>query len=378
MGVKSWTDLANDLAGLAKPVAGAETVSLRGAVGRILAEPAVASLPLPARTHAVMDGYALGAVPPGQYRILAAGQEQLELAQACPIAAGDAVPRGTICVVLADRAVAQGSQLTVRQPEKKDNIRRVGEELAAGDSVLLSGLRLDARHTALAAAVGLAALSVRRKPRIAVLTLHDGPSSLPHLAVFDALLRCEGLELTTATAVRSGQLARHLQDLARRNDLIVVVAESLGGEDGVLAAAIHDAGGEAMIRRAALKPAKPIITGLLQGVPVLGLAGTAYATCVAAHLFLRPMLHRLAGHTAAEVLLPAVAAFSRTREPGRAEALPVRLRRQGQQLSLSSAGRFGQLSALAAMDGFALVAAEAGDIAPGIPLLFHPLLTPLV
>ncbi len=378
MGLKSWQTLAQDIAALAKHSSVTDEVSLRGSAGRILARPVIAIHPLPAQTHAVMDGYALGSVPPGQYRLLPARPERLDLAESVAIAAGEGVPLGTASVVLADKASMQDGQIMVRAPHTKDNIRRAGEEVLPGAEILKPRTRLDARHAALAAAAGVEVFDVCRKPRVALLAVHDGAAALPHLAVFTALLDGSTLDLAEAVSIRSAVLAQHMQRLSARCDLIVVVAESLGGEGGLLATAITDSGSEPSIHRAALKPAKPVITGVINGKPVLGLAGTAYATTVAAHLFLRPLLRNLAGLPADDPMLPAIAGFSRTREPGRAEALPVHARRDGAQLVLSPAGRFGQLSALAGMDGFALIEAESGDVTPGSTALYHPLLMPLV
>jgi molybdopterin molybdotransferase len=378
MGLKNWQALARDIAALGKPVAGTDTVSLRGSSGRILARPVMARRPLPAQTHAVMDGYALGSVPPGQYRLLSAKPGRMVLAEAVAVAAGEAVPPGTASVVLADRASLQGDHLVVRESQTKDNIRRAGEEFLPGAGILKPGTRLDARHAALAAAAGSETLDVRRKLRVALLAVHDGDGALPHLAVFSALLGGDHPDLAEAVSIRSPMLAHQMQRLATRCDLLVIVAESLGGEGGFLATAIKTSGGEPVIHRAALKPAKPVITGAINGTPVLGLAGTAYATTVAAHLFLRPLLRSLTGLAADDPAIPAIARFSRSREPGRAEALPVHAKRDGACLVLAPAGRFGQLSALAGMDGFALIDAESGDVTPGITILYHPLLMPLI
>ncbi len=378
MGLKSWQIVAQDIAALGKPVAGTETVSLRGSSGRILARPVIANAPLPALTHAVMDGYALGSVPPGQYRLLQVKPERLGLAESAAILAGETVPLGTASVVLADKAHLQDDQVMVAAPRTKDNIRRAGEEFLQGAEILKPGIRLDARHAALAAAAGVETLDVRCKPCVALLAVHDGAGALPHLAVFSALLAGDHLDLEEAVSIRSTMLAQELRRLADRCDLIVVVAESIGGENGLMASAIAASGGEATIRRAALKPAKPVITGAINGKPVLGLAGTAYATTVAAHLFLRPLLRHLAGLAINDPLIPVFTAFSRAREAGRAEALPVHATREGTRLILSPAGRFGQLGALAAMDGFCLVDADTGPVRPGDPLLYHPLLMPLI
>ncbi len=378
MGLKHWQVLAQDLTLLGKPVQGTETVSLRGAPGRILARPVIARNALPAWTHAVMDGYALGSVPPGQFHLLPPGPRHLKPGEAISIAAGEAVPPGTASVVLADKASVEGDRVVIRAAQGKDNIRRAGEESQAGMEILRSGLRLDARHAALAAAAGLDRLDVFHKPKVALLVLQDTGESLPHLAVLSALLSSDCLDLVEAVSVRTSALAGHLRHLAGRCALTVVVADSLGAEDGTLAATIRASGAEPTIHRAALKPAKPIVTGVIDGMTVLGLAGTAYATTVAAHLFLRPLLRSLVGLPNDDSPLPAVAGFSRQREPGRAEALPVMAAGREGGLLLTLAGRFGQLKALAAMDGFSLIDAHCADLEIGASVQYHPLLMPLV
>jgi molybdopterin molybdotransferase len=378
MNLMSWQSLAREIAQSGKAPAGIETVTLRGSAGRVLAHPLEAQRALPAHTHAVMDGYALGSMPPGDYRVVPRGSERLGVAEAVAVAAGEAVPQATVSVVLADKASALNDHIIVRTPQTKDNIRRAGEELLVGAELLASGTLLDARHAALAAAAGVAAFEVCRRPRVALLSVHDQTDALPHLAVFASLLASASLDLAEPVATRRATLAQQLLQLAGRSDLIVVVADSLGGEDGILAAAIGEASGAWHVHRAALKPAKPIVVGRIDGCLVVGLAGTAYATAVAAHLFLRPLLRSLAGLADANPLIPGFAGFDRARELGRAEALPVHASSDGNRLLLTPAGRFGQLGALAAMDGFALVDADSANLVAGSPLLYHPLLMPLL
>jgi molybdopterin molybdotransferase len=373
-----WRQLAAAVASLATPVRGLQHVSLHGAAGRVLAADVAATRPLPSMSHAVMDGYALGSLPPGSYRIIEARPERLGVAEAVGIAAGTPVPRGAAAVALADKARRDGADLHVAAPQTKDNIRRAGEEAAAGDRILSAGLRLDARHLALAAAAGVATLPVRSRPRVAVVALHEGEEHLPHLGIAGALLGDGVLRTTGIAALRAERLAGELARLSAGSDAILVVSDSLGDENGPLAAALAAAGGEARVLRARMKPAKPVIAGRIGEAMVVGLAGTAYAVAVAAHLFLRPALVRLAGLPEDDMLQPAVLGFDREREPGRAEALPVRLgSREGAPLLLP-AGRFGQLTALAAMDGIALVEAEAASLEAGASCLYQPLLMPLI
>jgi molybdopterin molybdotransferase len=372
-----WRDLAAALTGSLAPIDGVETLTLRNAAGRVLAADLEARHPLPAHhDHAVMDGYALGSDPPGAYRVLSEAAA-LQPGEAMVVQAGRPVPENTARVVLARHAVPTATGIKVKAASGKDNIRRIGEECSVGDVILRAGIRLDARHLALAAATGAASLPLRRRPRVALLALADGAEPLPHLAVMTALLSSTGLRLTEVGTVRSGQVRTQLARLAG-HDLVVVVAESLGAEEGFMATLLSPRQGRPVVQRAALKPAKPILFGEIAGVPVLGLAGTAYATAAAAHLFLRPMLARLAGLPAPGAPMEAVADFARLREPGRAEALPVSTFWRDGRLHLAPAGRFGQLKALAALDGFGLVDEAASDIAIGSPMAFLPLTMPLI
>ncbi len=373
-----WRRLADELADLAAPVTGKSSVTIQGAAGRVLATDVTALRALPPLSHAVMDGYALGSVPPGRFRLLEGEPEKLGLADAMAVAAGRPVPIGTAAVVLADKAQRDGHHIHVVAAQAKSNIRRAGEEADVGSIVLRAGQQLDARHIALAAAAGVSQVDVVARPRVAVLALHDGIDHLPHLAVAQALLTGGALQMTAAAAVRADRLAPGLARAAGKADLVVCVSDSLGDEAGPLATAIKLAGGAPRVLRAAMKPAKPIVIGHVDRAKIVGLSGTAYAVTIAGHLFLRPLLRKLAGLPADAPFREAALDFSRSREPGRAEALPVRADSASGKPRLSSAGRFGQLTALAAMDGFALIAAEAATMEPGAECLYHPLLMPLV
>jgi molybdopterin molybdotransferase len=374
----AWRELAASVAALAGPVPGEDEVSVHNAAGRVLARDLRAVAALPARALAVMDGYALGASPPGAFTLRDRGAGELGPAEAVPIQAGEPIPTGAACVVLADKGRRDGATLHVPMPQVKDNIRRRGEE-AEPDMVLLrAGTRLDARHGALASAAGATRLHVRRRPNVILLALNDGDARLPHLAVMESLLDTPLLALRHAGSVRTTALGIALERAAADADLVLCIADSLGDSAGPLADAIRAAGGTSTAWRAALKPAKPIVGGRIGDATILGLCGTAYATTVAAHLFLRPLLRVLAGIPDRDVTHGMALGFGRPREPGRAEALPVLVDRSRPDPILREAGRFGQLKALAAMDGFAMIESEAGAVSPGQSCQYHPLSIPLV
>ncbi len=373
-----WQELAAKLSALVLPVRGHQGVVLHNAAGRILASDAIATKPIPAFDHAVMDGFAIGSTAPGTYRLKKEKEDILNPDEAFSLAAGSPVPRQTAAVILAHHATVSEGRLHVALNPRRDNVRRAGEEAGIGDIVLRAGTRLDVRHCALAAAAGLTELTVCTRPRVAILGLDDSEGSLPHFTILSEMLTTPRLSLTSVGIVRSSDIERQLTALAQHHDLVVVVAESLRGEDGALFKALYSAGGKAQVCRAALKPAKPVISGYIGRTQIIGLAGTAYATVTAAHLFLRPMLMRLVGLPDHSLSQPATSGFSRSREPGRAEVLPVQARTGAGGLILTLAGGFGQLRALAAMDGMALVEAGQGDITPESEVMFMPVQMPLI
>jgi molybdopterin molybdotransferase len=378
MTLQHWSNIAETLAQNCTSVARTEVVSLHGAIGRILAEPLVAAIPIPAATHAVMDGFALGSKPPGHYRI--ASDQAIELApdEAKAILAGQDVPTNTTCVVLNRHADMRNDQLHVDQALLKDNIRRLGEEAGIGDELIKINTRLDIRHIALAAAAGAQKLTVRQKPRVAFIGLHDGQNIFPHAGLMHAMLNSPALQLIDVGVARSHLLLETLKRLSLTQDLIIVAAESLGGETGLLVSAIKELQGQSRIYRAALKPAKPLISGAIDKAKIIGFSGTAYATTAAAHLFLQPVLRKLVGLPAKQDFIPVQAGFARSREKGRAEALPVTLSIEGLKIHVKPSGRFGQLRALAECDGFALVSENSTSIIEDMPLLFKRLSFPLV
>jgi molybdopterin molybdotransferase len=375
-GLPSYETITEALLSRTVRVSEHESVSFASANGRYLAADVAALAPLPAHDHTVMDGYALGAMPPGRFDLRGSSLEPLAANQAERVRTGEAIPPGSHAVVMRDHVKLERDAVIADRPARKTNIRLAGEEAKAGAVVLHKGTKLDARHLAMAAMTGHQTLSVRKSAPTTLLALHDARTPLPHLDLFDALLRTPALALNSIGTVRPSALEATLARLQSKRGLLVAVAESLDGEDGPLSTALQKMGAEVRIHRAALKPAKPIIEAQLGDLRIIGLSGTAYACLVAAHLFLRPVLARMAGAAVAPPM-PVGLGFDRQREPGRAEALPVRLSHQP-ELTAESAGRFGQLSALARMDGFVLIPAESADLEKGDSVSYWPVQMPLV
>jgi len=216
-----------------------------------------------------------------------------------------------------------------------ENVRRAGEDVAAGGLALPRGVRLGPRQRALLRAVGAEVVSVHRRPRVRVLSTGDEITSglTPDsngLAVADACERAGAETSSSRVADAAGELRAALAGAVARADLVITVGGVSVGLKDLVPAVLGELGAEVRIHGVAMKPGKPFLFALLGGVPVLGLPGSPSACLVAFEAFARPAL--LAASGAARCTRPEVVA--RLAEPvagraGRARMLWAALEPDG-------------------------------------------------
>ena len=304
-------------------LADTETVSTFDALGRVLAAEVRSQLDVPPHDNTSMDGYALrvadvaaaGAVLPVSQRI-AAGQVGAVLApgSAARIVTGAPVPEGADAVVPQEQCEAlDGGAVRVNaQPPAGQWIRRRGEDVRAGSVVLSRGTRLTPQALGLAASVGAAALTVLRRPRVALFSTGDelvmpGEPLKPG-AIYNsnrytlrALLQAAGCEVSDLGIVpdRLDATRDALRSAAAGHDLILTSGGvSVGEEDHLRPAA--QAEGRLDLWQIAIKPGKPLAFGAVrrQGggeALLIGLPGNPVSSFVTFLLAVRPVLLALQG-----------------------------------------------------------------------------------
>ncbi|WP_043319055.1 gephyrin-like molybdotransferase Glp [Microbulbifer sp. HZ11] len=161
------------------PITASETIPLSQACGRVLAEPVLSALDLPPCDNSAMDGYALSG-DRDSYTIIGkslAGHPffgTLEPGQATRITTGAAVPTGADRVQMQENCNLDGDQLTMSRPAKPgENIRRRGEDVHTGQSLIPVGSKIKVPHIALLAGAGVAEVTVLRKLKAALLSIGD-------------------------------------------------------------------------------------------------------------------------------------------------------------------------------------------------------------
>jgi len=162
----------------------AETVGVADALGRVLAEDVHARVDQPPRAVSAMDGYAVRsadvAQTPADLRIVAevaagtAHETPLAPGEAARIYTGAPLPPEADTIVIQENAAREGERVTVHTGSPAGKwVRPAGMDFAQGERGLAAGRRLTARDVSLAAAMNHPWLSVRRRPRVAVLATGD-------------------------------------------------------------------------------------------------------------------------------------------------------------------------------------------------------------
>ena len=305
----------------ARPVDEVERVPTLEANGRVLAEDQVSPLQVPGFDNTQMDGYAVRATD------CASGGARLRVAQRIPagtvgqpLAAGTAariftgalIPEGADAVVMQEQCELVGDSVTVRHaPRAGEWIRRAGEDVRSGAVILAAGTRLRAQELGLAASVGLAALPVRRRLRVAVFFTGDelampgeplAPGAIYNSNRFTlrGLLENLGCELTDYGIVPDALQATRdtLRAAAQAHDLIITSGGvSVGEEDHVKPAV--EAEGQLNMWQIAVKPGKPLAFGEVRreggAAFFIGLPGNPVSSFITFLLFVRPFVLRLQG-----------------------------------------------------------------------------------
>ena len=304
----------------------AEPVLLESAPGRVLAEDVSSSVSLPPWDNASMDGYAVRAADirgtseatPVRLRVIgtvAAGQRATQTVgagEAMRIMTGAPVPRGTDSVVRVEDTDAGLPEVLVRDDrDATRNIRRRGEDVQTGATVLHAGTVLGAAQLGALASVGCVAPRVHRRPRVAILATGD---ELVPVEQFDEVQRGERIvssnsyALVAAVRAAGGEpvslgiapddpsaIAARLES-ARDCDVIITSGGVSVGEFDFTRDVVERLGGTLALWRVRMRPGAPLGFGTLFGVPWLGLPGNPVSALVTFELFARPLIRALGGH----------------------------------------------------------------------------------
>jgi molybdopterin molybdotransferase len=380
------------------PVDGTETVDLKQALGRVLAQDLVSPIDVPAHDNSAMDGYAFSSAhlqQPGPMRLEVIGTALAGKAwggsvgegQCLRIMTGAVMPAGLDTVVPQELVQAEGAYITLSPGllQAGDNRRLRGEDLRQGTPALQQGTQLNPAALGLLASLNIGQVSVRRKLRVAffstgdeILSLGDAPREG---AVYDSnrytlmgVLQQLGVELLDMGVVRDEPQALRAafsQAAAQADAIITSGGVSVGEADHTKAVMREMAGGDAGVAfwKIAMRPGRPMAVGRMGKAVLFGLPGNPVAVMVTYLAFVRPaLLHMMGRRFEPLPLLRAHSQEAIRKKPGRTEYQrgivsyapngQLQVRTTGQQGS-------GVLSSMTQANGLLVLHHEQGNVAVG-------------
>ncbi len=359
----SLDDALPQLLAQAYALATSQSVSTFEADGRVLAHDVTSALQVPPQDNSSMDGYALrtadcahaGAVLRVTQRIPAGTHgTQLNGGEAARIFTGAPIPPGADAVVMQEDCEAlEGDHVKVNKAVPAGQwIRRSGEDVTRGATVLNKGTRLTPAELGLAASIGLAQLQVSARPRVALFSTGDelvmpgdvAPDAMPAGAIYNsnrfflrAMLQRLGCEVTDLGIVpdkREATLAA-LRDAAQYHDLILTSGGVSVGEEDHIKPAVESLGA-LNLWQLAIKPGKPFAFGKVNreaggnACHFMGLPGNPVSSFVTFLLLVRPFVLALQGATQTDIARTEMTAhFDWPRADKRREFLRVKRNAQG-------------------------------------------------
>jgi len=299
---------------------GSEIVEIGQAGGRILAGPVIAQLTRPAADTSAMDGYAVRSadlcgdkvelreidhIPAGQL-----SQRTLAEGDCARIFTGAQLPDGSDSILIQEdadrRDGSSGTQIvTVSTVNAGEFVRRKGMDFSVGDALIEPGRRLTARDVGLLAAANIPWVTVRRKPRIAILATGDeivlpgepvGPGQIVGSAghaLASMVTSCGGEPLLLGVARDEPNALARAASNAHGCDFLVTIGGASVGDYDLVHDVLGAEGSTIEFQKIAMRPGKPLMFGTSGTVRLLGLPGNPVSSYVCGLLFLRPAMNVL-------------------------------------------------------------------------------------
>ena len=385
-----------------RPVSPAMNVPVAEALGRVTAQAAHATEDLPSFPRSAMDGYSLraadtfgasegtpayftiaGDVPMGKPAGVSVGTGEAALAYTGGMLAGGA---DAVIMVENTQQVDATTIEVIRPVAHGENVVQPGEDVKRGEVILPAGHYLRPQDLGGLTAMGITAISVAAKPRVAILSLGDevvAPEATPaegqirdiNTYTISALVEQAGGVPLPLGIVRDNyeeQTGAAIRGLDMADVLVISAGSSVSSRD--MTAQIIDNLGQpgVLVHGLAIRPGKPTVIGLVNGKPAFGLPGNPVSAMVVFDLVVRPILYHLSGcanppepPTVSASLAQDIASTS-----GREDFVPVRLKEdQGRRVAHPVFGKSNLIYTLIRSDGLVHVPLDLGGLYAGEDVL---------
>ena len=310
---KAW--IANFL----NPIDQKETIHIKDALNRIVAEPIIATMNVPNHDNSAMDGYAINIDllnDHGPFKLKVTGKLFAgnildgNIEGAVRIMTGATIPSGLNAVIPQEHVELYEGVITFKtKPLTNQNIRRTGEDIKRGQTVFQNGRFLEPCDLGLLASLGIDSIKVYRKIKVAFFSTGDeiislGKSLLPG-QVYDSnrysligLLKRLDVDMLDFGVIPDDKKAIEETLLKASNiaDIVVTTGGVSVGEADFMKDILKKIG-EILFWKISMKPGKPLAYGKIGQCHYFGLPGNPVSTMVTFYQFVREAILTLSGQT---------------------------------------------------------------------------------
>jgi len=302
-----------------------EHVGIDRALNRVLAEDVASDIDVPPFNKSAMDGFAcrranlvnelaiVETIPAGYMPEKTIGQNQC-----AKIMTGAVVPEGADCVIMVEYT-EQLSEQTIRfiGSETSDNICSKAEDIKAGDIMICRGTRIRPEHIAVLASVGCVTPLVSRQPKVAIIATGNELVE-PAVRPGNSQIRNSNSYQLAAQLIEVGAIPNYY-GIAADTELVIdsILKEAIADSDVVLLSGgvsmgdfdlvpkmLRENNIELVFEKVAIKPGKPTVFGISDGVFCFGLPGNPVSTFVIFEILVKPFLCRMMGHEFKPLTIP--------------------------------------------------------------------------
>ena len=359
--------------------------------GTIISKDIISPEDLPAFNRSTVDGFAVnssdtfGATEslPSYLSIKAEilmGEEpefKLKKGEAAKIATGGMLPEGTDSVVMFEHTQQVDDKMieVVKPVTPGENVIKAGEDAKKDECVLKCGHRLRPQDIGALAGLGITDVWVYKKPRVSIISTGDEivpadkpitPGQVRDINSYNLaglILNAGGIPVKRGIFSDKYDIIRDVVEKSLKNsDMVLITGGSSVGTKDMTARVINEMGKPGVLfHGVSLKPGKPLIGGIVDGIPVFGLPGHPAAVNVCFEIFVKPVLENLSGlnedrFDKEKRTVMARIARNISSSPGREEHIGVALeKRNGEIWAVPILGKSGLITTLIKANGTAVI-----------------------
>ncbi len=371
------------------------------AYGMIISRDIISPEDLPSFSRSTVDGFAVNSADtfgateglPSYLNITAeilmGGKPDfvLKKGECAKIATGGMLPEGADSVVMYEHTQrADETMIEVLKPvSPAENVIQAGEDARKDECILKKGRRLRPQDIGALAGLGITDIWVYEKPGVSIISTGDEivPADKPVMpgqvrdinsyTLSGLISDAGGTPLSKGIFSDGYEIIRDaVEKSLKDSDMVLISGGSSVGARDMTAGVINDLGAPGVLfHGVSLKPGKPMIGGVIDGVPVFGLPGHPAAVNVCFEIFIRPVLKIQSGcvensSVREKKIVNARMAKNVSSSPGREEHIGVALEeRDGELWAIPLLGKSGLITTLTKADGTAVIPLRKSGIQEG-------------